>query len=94
MLGVLEESNVQVPALYFAGGVGRLVGDVPDLVGGDEEVHAIDGVDFDEVAEDFDGRRISHVGNSFAKKLELNSMVLLVLAADNAGDIVGGGVHR
>lgn len=93
MLGALEESNVQVPAFYFARGIGRFVGDVPDLVGRNEEVHAIDGVDFDEVAEDLYGRRVSHVGNSIAEKLELNGMVLLVLAADNAGDVVGGGVH-
>ena len=30
------------------------MGDLFDLVGGDEEVHAIDSVDFDEVAEDLD----------------------------------------
>jgi hypothetical protein len=94
LLGALEESNVQVPAFYFARGIGRFVGDVPDLVGRNEEVHAIDGVDFDEVAEDFDGRRVSHVGNSLAEKLELDSVVRLGFVADDAGDIVGGGVHR
>ena len=39
------------------------MGEVLDMVGGDEEVHAVGGVDFDAVAEDLDGGGVEQIGN-------------------------------